>query len=318
MDFRAFVAPQLADTYDSLAAFALTAEAAGYGALFVSDHLVRIGPGETAPSAPGDAWTTLAGLARDTSTIRLGTLVTSATFRHPGPLAISVAQVDRMSGGRVDFGFGAGWHEEEHTAFGLPFPDVRERFDRFEEQLEIITGLWGTPVGETFSFAGKHYTLTDSPALPKPAQASVPLVIGGRGRTRTPALAARFADEFNTAFQAPEAAKELFDRFDAAARAIGRDPGTVVHSVALRVVVGRDDAEVARRAGVEEEIGRQLNVEQLRGTPGQVVDRLGEWAELGVGRVYLSFNDQNDLDHVELLASEVFPQVGSRTGATAD
>ncbi|MEU6153914.1 LLM class F420-dependent oxidoreductase [Actinosynnema sp. NPDC047251] len=309
MELRIFTEPQQGASYDDLLRVARTAEDAGYGAFFRSDHYLRMGPGDGLPG-PTDAWITLAGLARETTTIRLGTLVTAATFRHPGPLAISVAQVDVMSGGRVDFGLGSGWFEEEHAAYGLRFPSLGERFELFEEQLAIITGLWGTPSGEKFSFDGKHYALTDAPALPKPAQSPVPVVIGGKGAKRTPALAAKYATEFNLPFVDTAFAAEQFERVDAACREIGRDPATMTRSAGLVLCVGRDDAEVARRAAA---IGREvaeLKENGLAGTPAEVVERLGTWhAETGISRVYLQVLDLADLDHLELVAAEVAPQV---------
>ncbi|MFC6090361.1 LLM class F420-dependent oxidoreductase [Saccharothrix lopnurensis] len=306
MELRIFTEPQQGASYDDLLAVARTAEAAGYDAFFRSDHYLKMGDGDGLPG-PTDAWITLAGLARDTSSIRLGTLMTAATFRHPGPLAISVAQVDRMSGGRVEFGLGAGWYEEEHTAYGLPFPSTGERFDRYAEQLEVITGLWRTPVGETYSFQGEHYRLTDSPALPKPA-GRIPVLIGGTGPKRTPALAAKYADEFNLPFVDADKAVEQFGRVEAACAAIGRDPAEITRSAALVVCVGRDDAEVARRAAA---IGREvdeLRENGLAGTPAEVVDRLGTWRErTGITRAYLQVLDLADLDHVEFIAAEVAP-----------
>ncbi|GAA1301279.1 LLM class F420-dependent oxidoreductase [Saccharothrix xinjiangensis] len=308
MELRIFTEPQQGASYDDLLAVARTAEAAGYDAFFRSDHYLKMGDADGLPG-PTDAWITLAGLARDTSSIRLGTLMTAATFRHPGPLAISVAQVDQMSGGRVEFGLGAGWYEDEHTAYGLPFPSTRERFDRYAEQLEVITGLWRTPAGETYSFRGEHYQLADSPALPKPV-GRIPVLIGGKGPRRTPALAAKYADEFNLPFVDAAEAVEQFGRVDAACEAIGRDPGEVVRSAALVVCVGRDDAEVARRAA---SIGREvdeLRKNGLAGTPAEVVDALGAWRErTGITRAYLQVLDLADLDHVEFIAAEVAPQV---------
>ena len=193
MELRLFIEPQQGASYADQLAIARKAEECGFSAFFRSDHLLVMGDGDGLPG-PTDTWTTLAGLARDTTTIRLGTLVTSATFRHPGLLAVQVAQVDEMSGGRVELGLGAGWSEREHAAYGIPFPEsVGERFDRLEEQLAIITGLWETPVGKRFTHEGRHYTLVDSPALPKPVQTPVPIVIGGTGRRRTPDLAGRYA-----------------------------------------------------------------------------------------------------------------------------
>src|SRR3954468_737027 len=173
--------------YDDLLAVARRTEETGFDAFFRSDHYLTMG-GSGLPG-PTDAWVTLGALARETSRIRLGTLMTAATFRLPGPLAIAVAQVDQMSGGRVELGIGAGWFEDEHTAYGIPFPEVGERFDRYEEQVQVVSGLWHTPPGETFDFAGTHYRLTGSPALPKPVQpGGIPLIIGGKGRRRTPRL----------------------------------------------------------------------------------------------------------------------------------
>ncbi|TQM10930.1 LLM class F420-dependent oxidoreductase [Pseudonocardia kunmingensis] len=311
MDLRIFTEPQQGASYDDLLRVATTAEAAGYDAFFRSDHYLAMGDATGEPG-PTDAWLTLAGLARETSRIRLGTLVNSATFRLPGPLAVSVAQVDQMSGGRVELGLGAGWFEAEHAAYGIPFPGLRERFDRLEEQLEVITGLWSTLPGERYSFAGEHYTVTDSPALPQPVQQPhPPVIVGGHGKKRTPELAARFASEFNVGFSTSDVVAAQFERVDAACREIGRDPADLVRSVALVIAVGRDDDEVARRALA---LGREvdeLRANGLAGTPGEVVDRLGEWREkTGITRVYLQLLDLADLDQVELVASQVAPQLG--------
>lgn len=309
MELRIFTEPQQGASYDDLLRVARTAEDAGYGAFFRSDHYLRMGSADGLPG-PTDPWITFAGLARDTSTIRLGTLMTAATFRHPGPLAISVAQVDQMSGGRVEFGIGAGWYEAEHTAYGLPFPSLGERFERYEEQVAIITGLWETPLGGTFSFEGKHYTLTDSPALPKPAQERVPLLIGGMGAKRTPALAASYATEFNLPFVGIDAAVEQFARVDAACEEIGRDPKELVRSVALVACVGRTDADVARRADAIGRDASELRENGLAGTPAEVVDRIGAWRDAtGVQRVYLQVLDLSDLDHITEIASDVAPRL---------
>ncbi|WP_410677090.1 LLM class F420-dependent oxidoreductase [Amycolatopsis sp. cmx-4-68] len=310
MDLRIFTEPQQGASYDDLLRVAKATEAAGYDAFFRSDHYLKMGSADGLPG-PTDAWITLAGLARETSRIRLGTLVTAATFRHPGPLAISVAQVDQMSGGRVEFGFGSGWYDAEHEAYGLTLPPMKERFDRYAEQLEIVTGLWKTPVGSTYSFSGRHYTLTDSPGLPKPAQSPAPpVIIGGSGKKRTPALAARFADEFNLPFADQDTAAAQFARVEAAAQEIGRDPKEILRSVALVVGVGRSDEEVARRASV---IGREvdeLRANGLAGSPAEVVDRIGQWREkTGITRVYLQLLDLSDLDQLDLIAAEVAPQL---------
>ncbi|MGW0523599.1 LLM class F420-dependent oxidoreductase [Crossiella sp. NPDC003009] len=309
MDFRIFTEPQQGASYDDLLRVARAAEDAGYDAFFRSDHYLKMGSVSGLPG-PTDAWVTLAGLARETKRVRLGTLMTAATFRYPGPLAIQVAQVDQMSGGRVELGLGAGWFETEHRNYGIPFPDVAERFDRYAEQLAVITGLWRTPAGETFSFDGEHYQLTDSPALPKPVQAGgPPVLIGGRGAKRTPALAARYAAEFNLPFADPATAVRQFERVEAACAEIGRDAKEIVRSAALVLCLGRDEAEVARRAAV---IGREvdeLRANGLAGTVAEVVDKLGAWREqTGISRVYLQVLDLNDLDHLELVAAEVLPQ----------
>jgi F420-dependent oxidoreductase-like protein len=308
MELRIFTEPQQGATYDDLLAVARTAEELGFGAFFRSDHYLSMGT-DGLPG-PTDAWLTLAGLARETSTIRLGTLMTSATFRLPGPLAISVAQVDRMSGGRVELGLGAGWFAAEHTAYGIPFPGTRERFDRFEEQLAVITGLWRTPEGERFSHDGSHYPVTDSPALPKPVQdPHPPILIGGTGPRRTPALAARYADEFNLPFVSTEETRAQFDRVRAACEAIGRDPGALVWSNALVLCLGADEAEFHRRAAA---IGREpdeLRATGVAGTPEQAVETLRRFGEVGAERVYLQVLDLADLDHLRLVAAEVMPHV---------
>ncbi|WP_114423028.1 LLM class F420-dependent oxidoreductase [Nocardioides houyundeii] len=308
MELRIFTEPQQGATYDDLLAVALEAERLGFGAFFRSDHYLPMGT-DGLPG-PTDAWTTLAGLARDTSTIRLGTLMTSATFRHPGVLAVQVAGVDQMSGGRVELGLGAGWFEEEHTAYGIPFPDTRERFDRFAEQLAVVTGLWRTPLGETFTHEGEHYALRDSPALPKPVQQpGPPVLIGGRGKRRTPALAARYADEFNLPFVGLEETREQFGRVRDACESIGRDPESMTWSNALVLCVGSDEAEVERRAAA---IGREpaeLRENGLAGTPEEVVDRIGTFAALGAQRVYLQVLDLADLDHLRLVAEQVAPHL---------
>ena len=196
-------------TYDDLLAVARRTEETGFDAFFRSDHYLTMG-GDGLPG-PTDAWVTLAGLARETSRIRLGTLMTAATFRLPGPLAISVAQVDQMSGGRVELGIGAGWFEAEHAAYGIPFPELGERFDRYEEQVAIVSGLWNTPPGETFDFPGAHYRISGSPALPKPVQdGGIPIIVGGKGKQRTPRLAARYASEFNVPFSSAADNARLF------------------------------------------------------------------------------------------------------------
>jgi F420-dependent oxidoreductase-like protein len=308
VDFRVFVEPQQGATYSDQLAVARAAESLGYSAFFRSDHYVAMS-GDGLPG-PTDSWVTLAGIARETSTIRLGTMVTSATFRHPGPLAISVAQVDEMSGGRVELGIGAGWFEAEHQAYAIPFPPLGERFDRLTEQLDIITGLWTTPVGEKFDYTGTQYTVVESPALPKPVQSPhPPIIIGGGGAKRTPALAAQFAAEFNIPFAPLDMAKTQVERVAAALAEAGRPADALTYSAAFVVCAGRDDAEIARRAAA---IGR--DVDELRsnsplvGTPAEIADKLGAYMGVGVQRAYLQLLDLSDLDHLEFFAAQVVPQ----------
>ena len=307
VELRIFVEPQEGASYAQQLAMARAAESHGFGAFFRSDHLLRIKPGSGRPG-PTDSWITLGALARETSTIRLGTMVTSATFRLPGPLAVAVAQVDEMSAGRVEFGIGTGWYEAEHTAYGVPFPPIAERFERLEEQLTLITELWATPAGERYSFRGNHYTLIDSPALPKPAQQPhPPVIVGGLGTRRTPALAAGFASEFNVPFAPVDMTAARIGGVRAACEAAGRDADELIYSHAITVCCGRDDSELRRRA---ERIGRELD--ELRqnaaaGSPQEVVARLEEYRQAGASRSYLQVIDMEDLEHVGLIAGEVMP-----------
>ncbi|GAA5090910.1 LLM class F420-dependent oxidoreductase [Nocardia iowensis] len=306
MELRIFTEPQQGASYDTLLTVAKATEDLGFDAFFRSDHYLAMGDADGLPG-PTDAWITLAGLARETKRIRLGTLVTAATFRLPGPLAIQVAQVDQMSGGRVELGLGSGWFPEEHSAYGIPFP--ADKFARFEEQLAIITGLWATKPGDTFDFAGEHYQLTNSPALPKPVQNPVPVLIGGHGATRTPRLAAQYATEFNMPFSSIEDSAAQFGRVRAAAEARGRKADDLTYSNALVACVGADDAEVARRAAA---IGREvaeLKANGLAGSPAEVVDKIGRYAEIGAKRIYLQILDLTDLDHLELISSQVQAQL---------
>jgi len=311
MELRIFTEPQQGASYDDLLAVAKRAEQLGFGAFFRSDHYLAMGDASGLPG-PSDAWITLAGIARETSTIRLGTLVTSATFRLPGVLAIEVANVDAMSGGRVELGLGAGWFEREHAAYGIPFPPTRERFDRLEEQLEIVTGLWSAH--GSYSFDGTHYQLVDSPALPKPLQdtgirGGVPVVVGGHGKKRTPKFAATYADEFNIAFSSIEVTRAQFGRVRAAVESAGRAADSMSYSAAQVLCVGKDEAELERRASA---IGREtaeLRVNGVAGTPAEAVDRLAALADAGAQRVYLQVLDLHDLEHLDLVAAEVMPHV---------
>ncbi|MBO0822012.1 MAG: LLM class F420-dependent oxidoreductase [Nocardiopsaceae bacterium] len=309
MRLRIFTEPQQGASYATLRTVARAAEDLGFDAFFRSDHYLAMGSVSGEPG-PTDAWASLAALAVETTRIRLGTLVTCATFRLPGPLAVTVAQVDEMSGGRVEFGLGAGWFDDEHRAYGIPFPPLRERFDRFSEQLAVITGLWSAEPGSTFSYQGEYYQVTDSPARPKPVQRpGPPVIIGGGGKRRTPALAAKYADEFNAAFLPPQDAAALFRRVREACSAAGREPRSLGLSAALTVCCGKDEATLARRASA---IGRDLSDLRsvgLAGSPAEIADKIGQFAETGASTVYLQVLDLSDLGHLEEIAAEVLPQV---------
>ncbi len=306
MQLRIFTEPQQGADYGRLLAVARAAEQLGFDAFFRSDHYLKMG-NVTGLPGPTDAWITLAGLARETSRIRLGTLMSPVTFRYPGPLAISAAQVDEMSGGRVELGLGTGWFDDEHSAYGIPFPPMAERFAMLEEQLAVISGLWETPQGKTFSYQGSHYPVTDSPALPKPVQRPrPPILIGGAGPRRTPRLAARYADEYNVPFHSLEDTAAAFGRVREACAQAGRAVGSMIYSAAHTVCCGRDQAELARRTAA---IGDAAGSTPLAGTPAELVDTIGRFAEAGAARMYLQVLDLHDLDHLELLAAEVMPQV---------
>lgn len=305
MDLRIFVEPQQGAGYGQQLAIARLAEELGYDGFFRSDHYLKMGGASGLPG-PTDSWVTLGAIARETTTIRLGTLVASGTFRLPGPLAVAVAQIDEMSGGRVELGLGAGWYADEHVAYGIPFPTLKERFDRLEEQLEIITGLWNTPTGSQFTFEGEHYGLVGSPALPKPLQpGGPPIVIGGHGPNRTPALAARFAAEFNLPFAPVETFTAQRIRVQSACEAIGRPPEDMVFSVALVLCCGSSDGEVELRAGAIGRAAAELRQNGAAGSPAEVLDTIATYAEAGADRVYLQVLDLDDHDHLRLVAEDV-------------
>lgn len=306
MEYCVFTEPQQGFSYDDQRVFAQAAERLGFDGYFRSDHYLRMGPGDPLPG-PTDAWTTLAGLARETTRIRLGTLVSSATHRLPAVLAIQVAQVDAMSDGRVELGLGTGWFEEEHRAYGIPFP--AKRFGILEEQLAVITGLWRTPVGDAFSFAGEHYTLDGAPALPKPVQSPVPVIVGGGGPRRTPAVAARFATEFNIGFVPEPVVAEKFAGVRAGCEDIDRDPASLKLSVALPTFTGADDAQIAARV---ERTGRSFaDVREseavFAGAPDEIAAKVERLRALGATRIYFQLLDIRDLDHLAFLGTEVLP-----------
>ena len=298
MKLRIFVEPQQGASYIQQLKVAQSAEELGFDAFFRSDHYLRMGDGSPYPG-PTDSWVTLGAIARETSSIRLGTLLTSATFRLPGVLAITVAQVDEMSNGRIEFGLGAGWFGPEHAAYGIDFPDTSERFDRLKEQLEIISGLWKTQLGDSFSYSGDYYKLENSPALPKPvSNPHPPIIVGGLGAKKTPALAAAFAQEYNVPFGSVEKCKQQFELVRSAATDIGRSPSDIVYSVALVVCLGNDSRTLERRAN---SIGRsveELTQSGLCGSSDQILEKISRYQEIGAERVYLQFRDMDDLDHL--------------------
>jgi F420-dependent oxidoreductase-like protein len=303
------VAPQQGASYDDQLRAARATEAAGFSDFVRSDHYLAFD--STGLPGPTDSWITLAGLARETERVRLGTMVSAATFRLPGPLAITVAQIDAMSNGRITLGLGAGWAEREHRAYGIPFPPPRERFERLEEQLAIITGIWCTPVGENFSFAGEHYRLVDCPALPKPVQhPHPPVIVGGTGPRRTPALAARFADEFNLPpFEGVGAAATAFARVREACENIGRDPATLELSVTLTTVCGTDQAEVDQRGAISP---AQFEMADLAGRPDDAAEQLAAFRDAGATRAYLRLLDLRDIEHINLLGDSLLPSFRAR------
>jgi F420-dependent oxidoreductase-like protein len=308
---RIFTEPQQGATYDQLLAVAKLSEELGFDAFFRSDHYLRIGGGDPGPGST-DAWVTLAAIGRETSTIRLGTLVTPVTFRFPGPLAISVAQADAMSGGRVELGVGAGWYDGEHRAFAIPFPETRERFERLEEQLAIVTGMWATKRGDTFSFEGRHYQVAGSPGLPKPAQRPhPPIILGGWGTKRTPRLAAEYAQEFNVPFSPVDGVRPACDHVRRACEAAGRDPSSMRFTVATITAVGEDEATYRKRAAAIDHDPDQLRQHATAGVVGEVIERLQGFAAAGAEAMYLQILDLDDLDHLRLIATEVMPEVAA-------
>jgi F420-dependent oxidoreductase-like protein len=313
---RVLMEPRHGARYEEILALALATEEAGFDAFFRSDHLMGVDPDDPA-YRPTECWTTLGGLARDTTRVRLGALVTAATFREPGLLATIVASADEMSGGRIELGLGTGWYEREHAAFGIPFPPRAERFDRLEEQLAVITGLWSGP---GFSFAGTHHRVDDNRTPPQPTQRPYPpIIVGGSGPKRTPAIAARYATEFNGALTiggGVSGLRERFARFARACEAIGRDPADARLSAVLPVACGTRQHDAGRRAAV---MGSELiRANAAIGSPTEVAERIGELADAGADTVYLHIYDIHDLDHIALIGAEVLPHVApSRTGASA-
>lgn len=298
--------PRHGATYEQILALATAAEDSGLDAFFRSDHYLGVDPGDAGYRST-DSWMTIAGLARETSRIRLGTLVTAGTFRLPGPLAVAVSTANGMGGGRVEFGIGAGWYEEEHLQFGIPFPPMRERFDRLEEQLQILTGLWGAAAGNTYSFAGAHYRIDGNAAFAGKWQPPR-IIIGGMGPRRTPQLAARFADEFNAAFAPLDVARQRFDLVKGLCEEHGRDPEQLrLSTVIPRVCVGADPAEVEHRREILGPPVGEIPDQGLAGTPEYVAERLAEWRDAGTDRIYIHLLDVDDVEHVRLIGEQVAP-----------
>jgi F420-dependent oxidoreductase-like protein len=304
-------------TWDEWVDLARTCEESGLEGLFRSDHYVStINEGQLGSL---DAWAVLSGLAAVTSSIRLGTMVSPATFRHPSTLAKMVATADHISGGRVELGMGAGWFEREHTAYGFDFPTTTERMDRLAEQLEIVQGEWSD---DEFSFKGAYYTLEGLHAIPRPVQRPhPPIIIGGSGGPRSLALAARWADEYNTVFPTLEEAHARRSALDSALRAAGRPTDDYTFSLMTTCIVGRDEAELRRRAQdvltrtendkpVDDYIA-EASKQRIIGTTEQVIERLTLFAEAGVGRVMLQHLNHVDLDMVKLIGSELVPALAA-------
>jgi F420-dependent oxidoreductase-like protein len=319
MDVCLVIEGQEGVTWDQWLSLALACEEHGFDGLFRSDHYLSF----EHPRERGafDAWTTLAALAAITERVRLGTMVSPVTFRHPSLLAKSVVTVDHASDGRVELGMGGGWFEREHSAYGFPFPPTAERMDILAEQVEIVHRLWDWDEDEV-TFRGTHYQLEACPALPRPLQdPHPPLIIGGGAGPRSAALAARWADEYDVVFVDPATARDRRGRVSAACERIGRDPGEVRFSVFTRVVVGADEDELRQRAAaLMESLDEQGDVEAFIdgmrsnmtiGTVEQVLGRLEEYAKVGVDRVYMQHLVHDDLETVALIGTEVVPEAAA-------
>ena len=311
MELRIFTEPQQGASYEDILAVAQASERAGFAGFYRSDHYLKMGSVDGYPG-PTHAWVTLAGLARETSSIRLGSLVSPIMFYQPGPLAISVAQVDAMSGGRIDFGVGTGWFEAEHHAYGLEFPPIANRFDRLEEALEQIHGLWTTPEGATFNHDGEYHSFKESPGLPKPAQRPhPPIIIGGRGAKRTPALVARYASDFNLPFTPLDEVAGALERVEQACAVVNRNPAEIVKSTTMVLCLGANEAEVKRRAAA---IGREpdeLRSAGAAGTTAEVIEKLASFGRLGIQRAYLQVLDLGDLHHISQAGADLIPALES-------
>jgi len=323
MRFALMIEPQQGLSYVEQLAIVQRAEAVGFESLFRSDHYQSF-PGPSGEPTT-DAWAVLAGLARETTTITLGTLVSPVTFRYFGNLAKVVTTVDEMSGGRVEFGIGAGWNEPEHRQLGLPFPEIGERADMLEEQFAVLHGLWGEPDG--WSFDGKHVTIEDASFHAKPVArpgrpvgpngvARPRLLAGSEGSPRGLRIAARYADEFNLSSSSPEIAVEKYAALRAACEAIGRDPATIARSVMAGVLIGRDETELARRksallAAFGDETGGDAwfaarEPRWVLGTPDAARAMVQRFADAGAERLMLQDFIPRDLEMIDLMAEALF------------
>lgn len=314
MRLRLLVEPQQGASYDDVLRFAVEAERLGFDGFFSSDHYLEIGTAHRS-LPPCDAWTTITGLARDTTRIKLGTLVTPITFRRPAPLAIMARQADSMSGGRVTLGLGAGWYEPEHEVYGIPFPGTVVRFQQLEEQLQIVRGIWETRGKETFSFEGTHFTVRhvpgyqDSESGPRPA-----ILIGGSGRKVIPRLAAVYADEYNVPVRGPDFTRAQFERVERACLLVERNPGSIVLSATQTLCVGEGEAEVRRRA---DRLGRTVDdvvAAGLAGSVDQVIEKIRTFASIGATRLYLQCLDLSDIEQLRLVAERIMPLVDDQRG----
>lgn len=316
--------PHLGGSYETISQGAVEAERLGFEAIFLPDHLLPAPDFHRAGSAdaevtplpsgdglergpgPTDPWMILAGLARDTSTIRLGTLVTNLCFRSPSMTAVSVATVNEMSGGRIDFGIGTGWLRHEHTMYGIPFPDQNERFERLEDLLEIVKGLWGSE--NPFSFEGRHVSLDQAvPASVSRGIAPARILTGGKGLRRTPRLAARFCDEVNAATSDVEGAMTFFQACDDACERIGRDPRSLARSISLRVQCGEDDADLRRKTEALGSTLEETRSVHFAGTPDELIEVLRPFEQAGIDRVILARRPPVDLPGLRLIGENVLP-----------
>jgi F420-dependent oxidoreductase-like protein len=308
MQLYAMIEGQEGVTWQNWRDIAAACERHGVPGLFRSDHYLPLDGHHERDAL--DAWTTVAALAAATTSLRLGVLVSPATFRHPAVMAKIVATADQVSGGRIEVGMGAGWHADEHAAYGFPFRDPRTRFDVYAEQLEIVRGLWGEG---TFAFSGEHYRLEGVDARPKPVQRPhPPLIVGGAAKPRSVALAARWADEYNTAFATVDQCRERRGIVAAAFERAGRDPATLRFSLMTGCLVGRDADELRRRTELLAERHDQTPDQTwIHGTVDEVGAQLRALRDVGVDRVMLQLMLHDDLDQIALIGGELAAAVSA-------